>query len=274
MESNSEDDNKSIVNKDQPFNSEEAAALLELSPRQKAFADHILMGCTQTRAAEMAGYSGEDSTLRSTASRVMASEKVQAYLAWARNGKAGLPDNPATIAEIERKLSEHLRGSDKNASIRASELLTKLHIAREEADRNATQTPTEVLDDMAKLGPIGLGLAMWVSRATGVAWKAPDPASDGTLPAFEAALHAQLTPAEQARVDYVANLQNSLGHGSVDGQGRCSSSDAPSTVQRPVSLDPPESWLTDGGHPARVVGALTREQAIAAAALNRNYRRR
>ncbi|CAN0360804.1 unnamed protein product, partial [Phaeothamnion confervicola] len=106
---------------------------LELSPRQKAFADAILMGCTQTRAAEIAGYSGQGATLRSTASNTAKSPKVMSYIAWAKNGQAGLPDDPATLAEIERTLSKHLRGSDKPASLRASELLTKLHIARDEA---------------------------------------------------------------------------------------------------------------------------------------------
>jgi len=290
MESSTEADDKTRVNKDQPFNSEEAAALLELSPRQKAFADYVLKGCTQTRAAELAGYAGTGSHLRSTASGIAKSEKVRAYWAWARNGKAGLPDDPATLAEIERTLSQHLRGSDKNASLRASELLTKLHIAREESAKNTSRTPTEVLDEMAKLGPIGVGLALWLSRMTKVAWKPPVPATDGAVGAFEKALLAQLTPEERARVDgrirveipltepetpgdkarrrHIERLQNSPGTGLAGGDaGR--SQEAPSPAVRPAvgPSEAPESWLRDGGHPAHVAGALTREQAQAAAAL-------
>lgn len=207
MESNTEDEAPVTLSIDQPFNAEEAAILLELTPRQKSFADAILMGCTQTRAAEIAGYSGKDATLRSTASGVMKSKAVQSYLAWAKNGKSGLPDDPATVAEIERRLSEHLRGADKPASLRAAEILNRLHAARLEAEKHTVRAPKESLDALARLGEVGVAVALICARHHQLDWAPPTPVDEKRV---VEQLKDQLTPTERSKLENFRQLQNNV----------------------------------------------------------------
>ena len=207
MDSNPKDEPKEIPDDSAPFNPAEAAAILELTDKQKIFADAILKGTTQVQAARLAGYSGNDANLRAQGSKVIRSPAVQAYLAWGRNGRAGVPDDPATLPEIERTLSKHLRGADKAASLRASELLTKLHAVR--AEQQPPPCPIQILDRLVDMGELGACIATLIARHTNIRGWQPKPPIPPEAEARQIkALRSKMTPGEAARVDNVLQLQN------------------------------------------------------------------
>lgn len=51
-----------------------------LKARHRLFADYIASGYTQTDAARLAGYKGDDGTLASTGSKLVRNPKIKAYL--------------------------------------------------------------------------------------------------------------------------------------------------------------------------------------------------
>lgn len=209
MEHDSDEEKPTAPSIDAPFDANEAAILLGLSDKQRRFADAILAGANQTQAARAAGYGGEGSALRSTASEVAQSPRVQSYLSWARNNRSGVPNDPATLQEVEMRLSELLRGKDASAAIRAAEVLNRLHTARAEASRDRTPDPIESLNKLAGLSEFGLLVAMTLARAHQIAWKPPEPpAPDAEARQIEK-LRAGMSPSDRQRADHIARLQNS-----------------------------------------------------------------
>ena len=235
MESNVEEEDQkngdlAAPQLDQPFDPEYAAAVLQLTLKQKKFADAILAGCNQTQAAELAGYSGSrKGSLRSTASDTANSDKVVSYLAWARAGRSGLPTDPATLRQIQLKLTETMNGSDKNASNRAAEILLRDANARAEAARDRPFDPIAGLNDLARISEFGLLAAIALARANNVSWEPPvPPAPDAEARQVEQ-LRAAMTPADRQRADFIIKRQNSLSTTAPvrDGQVAPPSSDPP-----------------------------------------------
>lgn len=242
------------------------------------------------------------------ASRLFRTAKVKGLVDLLRGRDPGR-STPMEREQRRLVLSKQADSRDEEVARKAMADLNKMEaedreIAERDTERRAKEaaafgdrTPAEILLEVAT-GPLGSVFALLLAYQARMPFNLPEgliptqadfdallapirwargaehPVAGRTRVEINLAPPEPQTPGDRARHKNNTALQNSLGQEPVDGQGRCSSSDAPSTVQRPVSLDPPESWLTDGGHPARVVGALTREQATAAAALNRNYRRR
>ena len=159
------------------FDADEAARMIGLSAQQRK-RDAILRGANQSQAAKHAGYSGDGANLRATGSKVAKSDKIKAYLAWARNEGAAPVDAPADANELKRVLSKHLRGSDKSASIRAAEVLHRLESA--EAASRATvmpRSPEAVLEEIAALSEFCALFAIDLAASVGLTWlpKPPPP---------------------------------------------------------------------------------------------------
>lgn len=190
------------------FDAEATARLLELSDAQFKFAKAILQGTTQTKAAQIAGYSGTGSTLRSVASKTMKSPRVAQFLALAKSGGKGLPENPADRRELKRTLSRHLRGADKNSSIRAAEVLARFDREEREAAGDAIPDPLAALDRLSQLGEFGAVTALLLSRTLCVAWKAPCELPPGAIERQTERVKSQLSDSERQRADYITKRQN------------------------------------------------------------------
>ncbi|MDH4981459.1 terminase small subunit [Hyphomicrobium sp. D-2] len=135
------------------FNPDEAARTLGLTAKQRKLADAILSGMSQTKAAIVAGYSGEHTT--ATASKAANSERVRSYLAWARASGAGVPDEVCSDDELLRLLSRKARNGDANTAIKAAEALVRLkrQVQTEEAAKPVD--PVNLIARMANVGPPG-----------------------------------------------------------------------------------------------------------------------
>lgn len=133
------------------FDPAEAAKMLGLSDKQYKFALARLKGANKTQSARAAGYGGSDEDMRSTGSRVAASEKVKAFLKWAETSGAGVPDEPCDSVELKRILSRHARGDDKNTAIRAAEVLHR--ICNAEAVDEGEGDPADTLAEIAEIVP-------------------------------------------------------------------------------------------------------------------------
>lgn len=159
------------------FDPDEAAELLGLTEKQKLFALAKLKSATNEAAARSAGYGGTDQQLRTVGARTGQSDKVRSFLAWAKRGGAGAPDDPATGDELQRLLSRIARGGDKNAAIRAAEVLTRLKVLeREAAAANPPPfDPVRILNKMvADCGIVGVVLAKASARQFMMDWQ-PSP---------------------------------------------------------------------------------------------------
>jgi hypothetical protein len=156
-----------------PFDSDEAARMLGLSPTQKKFADGLLKGMNRTAAAQAAGYSGSGSSLRSAASVAAKSEKVVAYLAWAKNGGAGVPEAPCSSDELKKILSRHARSADSSKAIRAAEVLHRLHLAEREAERD--KLAMDPAATLARIADLSNAMCEVIARAMaedhGIPWE-------------------------------------------------------------------------------------------------------
>ena len=156
------------------FDPDEARRMLGLTPLQFKFAMARLKGASRSQAAKVAGYAGEEgsSQLRQAGSEAARSEKVIAFLKWAETSGAGVPDEPVDATELRKIMSRHARGDDKNASIRACEVLHKLDLADAEtrAAREAAMAPSDVLNMIAAILP---DMAIALASKFGIAWTPP-----------------------------------------------------------------------------------------------------
>ena len=146
--------------------------MIGLSDKQFKFAMARLKGASRTQAAKVAGYAGEDAQLRNAGSDAAKSDKVIAFLAWAQKSGAGVPDEPVDATELRKIMSRHARGDDKNASIRACEVLHKLDMADAEtrAAREAEMAPADVLNLIASILP---NMAIALASRFGIDWTPP-----------------------------------------------------------------------------------------------------
>ncbi len=103
------------------------------SDRQVKFVQALMQGANKTQAAREAGYAGEGSTLRSSASQLAKSHKVRALISWAQIGGAGPSDVSGDQDELKRIAWRHARSKDVNRSIRGTELVHKIAAQEREA---------------------------------------------------------------------------------------------------------------------------------------------
>lgn len=75
-----------------------------LTNKQKAFIEHYLESWNATRAAEKAGYGGDDNALAAAGSRLLRNVKIRSRIQERLNTKAMSAD------EVLARLSEHARG--------------------------------------------------------------------------------------------------------------------------------------------------------------------
>jgi phage terminase small subunit len=131
----------------------EGQAVTGCSDKQTRFVQALMKGANKTQAAREAGYAGEGSTLRSSASQLAKSHKVKALFAWAKAGGAGLTDVPGDVGELKKILWRHARGADKNASLRATEVIYKLEAQEREDAAQHVGSSADTLAEIAKLSP-------------------------------------------------------------------------------------------------------------------------
>lgn len=154
------------------FDFDAAVDTCGLTGKQREFARAILRGANHTQAAREAGYAGSDDQLRSQGYKSYKSPKVQAFLALAKDGGFGVPDEPGDVKELKRILWKHARGDDKNHAIRAAEVLHRME--KEEAaarDANTPRDPIQILKAMAAIDP---EYAAKTAQAYNIDWTPPD----------------------------------------------------------------------------------------------------
>ena len=187
MDDSKDEENCQEIEQQQVFDPLEAARTLGMTAKQKRYADNLLLGMTQTKAAVAAGYSPKHAS--ATASKAN-TERVKAYLAWARAGGHGVPDTAASDDELRRILSRHARGHDKAVSVKATEALIRVNrlIRETEAGRTQAFNPKAVLDRMCELGQFGIIAALGNAKHFGMTDWTPPPSAAANLVAKMAEL--------------------------------------------------------------------------------------
>jgi hypothetical protein len=127
-------------------------------------------GMTATRAAKLAGYAGDDDSIRQAGHRAARTNCVVAMLDLAKVEGAGGDDGAVSPAEARRILSRLARGSDPSVRIKAIETLNR--IDREERDRQAASDgPLSFEDQMSGIlaaGEMGVGVLAVLALAEGI----------------------------------------------------------------------------------------------------------
>ncbi len=77
---------------------------MALTPKQQAFANEYLIDFNATRAAQRAGYSGDENTLAATGSRLIRIDKVDEAI------RTRLSESAMRADEVLMRLAEHARG--------------------------------------------------------------------------------------------------------------------------------------------------------------------
>jgi hypothetical protein len=113
----------------------EAAKTTDASERQAKLACGLHAGKTKALSARLAGYGGDDASIRQTGARMAKSDTVQNLLALAVAQAGGGDDGIVGTAEARRILSRLARGSDPSVRIKALESLNRLETA--ERDRRS-----------------------------------------------------------------------------------------------------------------------------------------
>lgn len=132
----------------------QTARELGASDKQTKFAASKHRGCSNTRAAEEAGYTAStEAGLRTTGYRLFRSNIVQRLLAMTAAEGGGF-DGSVDAAEAKRILSSLARGSDPSIRIRAVEALAKLDEADRQARRsNRDPEPEEIVREILSCSP-------------------------------------------------------------------------------------------------------------------------
>jgi hypothetical protein len=119
----------------------ENSEAVHATANQAKFACARHMGCTRTKAAELAGYAaGDDQALRTAGSRADDTKAVQDLLTMASAASVVDTDDPYTVAEARKKIGRMVKTSlDPGVVIKGTELLSKL----DQVDRDRGQTPED-----------------------------------------------------------------------------------------------------------------------------------
>jgi len=126
------------------------------SELQIRFAAARFGGASATRAAALAGYSGDGAALRRAGYTAVRSTCVQNLLELA--SIAAPADARISSKEIDAKISKMIRSSDSNVSLKAMEVFAKREAARKEAESNEPDLPFEVVMLNEARGLLGCGL--------------------------------------------------------------------------------------------------------------------
>ncbi len=112
-------------------------------------------------------------SLRNAGYRVSRSDKVRSFLKWTEVGGAGVSDQPLSSDDLKRILSKHANGGDKNASIRACEVLNRINLAERDAAKSEHPLDlTAILEQIARHSP---ELAAGLAKEKGIDWDAARP---------------------------------------------------------------------------------------------------
>ena len=120
---------------------------------QLRFAVARFSGASATRAAKLAGYSGDSDALRRAGYSAVRSTAVQNLLELAAINAPG--DAKISEKEIDAKISKLIRSADSNVSLKAMELHAKREAAQKEAQASGETTDfRQVVDECFKLNGI------------------------------------------------------------------------------------------------------------------------
>jgi hypothetical protein len=111
----------------------ENGAICRCTDRQIKFSAALHGRATQAKAAALAGYPGDEETLRVVGSRTANSDRVRNLLAMAEAADGEAPgEQLITQTEIDRRLSRMIRSPDPSTALKSTELWTKLENQRRE----------------------------------------------------------------------------------------------------------------------------------------------
>jgi hypothetical protein len=141
------------------------AAQLGLTDKQRKLGIAILQGRNQIEAAKLAGFAGNDATIRSAGSKAANSKKVRRFLEAARAAMANKPVKEMTNEEKRSLLSRIARESSDAVRVRA--ILGHSQLEREDRELEASEAggddPISILVEIGELDDecfiIALGLA-------------------------------------------------------------------------------------------------------------------
>lgn len=151
--------------------------MLKLSPKQKAFADYRAKGIQAIQAWRLAGFAGNNSAARSSASRLSRSKKVLSYLALCR-GEPGVAPDIGDLAECRKLLWAEARGPSGPGKTAALKYIHELE--QRELDRAAANAPPDPVDPLVTLtklsehSSMGLAIALAVALRENAPWPSPD----------------------------------------------------------------------------------------------------
>ena len=123
---------------------EQTGEEVRATPQQIRFAAARYSGATRSKAAALAGYSGDAQALRSAGSRTDDSDTVKSLIAMAAAAEAGTVESQYTVAQAKLKVGNLVKHSrDALIVFKGTEVLARLE--RDEAEANAK--PEESLEE-------------------------------------------------------------------------------------------------------------------------------
>src|SRR5215472_9118667 len=134
----------------------EAGANCGASEQQIIFAACRHKGMTATGAARVAGYAGDDASIRQAGHRAAHSTAVMGLLSMAKAETGQGPDGNVTMTEAKQILSRLARGSDPNVRIKAIESLAKIERDERELEAHQREELPDIhheIREIAKISP-------------------------------------------------------------------------------------------------------------------------
>src|SRR5215472_5223504 len=147
----------------------EAGANCGASEQQIIFAACRHKGMTATGAARVAGYAGDDASIRQAGHRAAHSTAVMGLLSMAKAETGQGPDGNVTMTEAKQILSRLARGSDPNVRIKAIESLAKTERDERELEARQREEP-DVHQQIREIAQISVELAEAYAKDKGIVW--------------------------------------------------------------------------------------------------------
>jgi hypothetical protein len=148
----------------------EAGANCGATEQQIIFAACRHKGMTATGSARVAGYAGDDASIRQAGHRAAHSTAVMGLLSMAKAETGKGPDGNVTLVEAKQILSRLARGSDPNVRIKSIETLCKIEREERELELRQAEQPTDIRQEIAQIAKISPELAEAYAKDKGVAW--------------------------------------------------------------------------------------------------------
>jgi hypothetical protein len=134
----------------------ELAEATGASELQLKFSAARFGGATASKAAQLAGYSGDGAAIRRAGYSAVRSTAVQNLLELA--SIAAPASAKISDKEIDAKISKMIRSADSNVSLKAMEVFAKREAARKEAESNKPELPYHVAILNEARGLLGCGV--------------------------------------------------------------------------------------------------------------------